>query len=148
MSDGDEGLGRRAFLGAGLAMAAGLVGGCASLAALRVPVSDGWIRIRISNHPRLAGQDGALEVRPEGGHQALWVLSDGRGGFVALSPICTHLGCVVDLEGRRLVCPCHGSTYDRDGSVLRGPAERPLSRHPTRVVDGILEIALDVEMAS
>jgi Rieske Fe-S protein len=51
---------------------------------------------------------------------------------MALSPVCTHQGCVVDVQGAALVCPCHGSTYDRRGQVVRGPAERPLTSYPVK----------------
>jgi len=51
----------------------------------------------------------------------------GREGFKALSAICPHLGCVVTTAGRGFRCPCHGSTFDARGSVLHGPAPRPLS---------------------
>ncbi|WP_340113418.1 ubiquinol-cytochrome c reductase iron-sulfur subunit [Maribellus mangrovi] len=40
---------------------------------------------------------------------------------------CTHLGCKIDkLEGDRFVCPCHGSQYDLQGKVLKGPAYKNL----------------------
>ena len=41
---------------------------------------------------------------------------------------CTHLGCKIDkMDGERFVCPCHGSEYDLDGKVLKGPAYRNLA---------------------
>ncbi len=48
--------------------------------------------------------------------------------FRALSGRCTHLGCAVNLDasGRGFHCPCHGSRFDEQGEVLRGPAPRPL----------------------
>ena len=44
-----------------------------------------------------------------------------------LNAVCTHLGCVVpwDANKDRYICPCHGSQYDNEGKVVRGPA--PLS---------------------
>ncbi|WP_071518030.1 cytochrome b6-f complex iron-sulfur subunit [Geitlerinema sp. PCC 9228] len=44
-----------------------------------------------------------------------------------LNAVCTHLGCVVPWEAAqdKFICPCHGSQYDREGKVIRGPA--PLS---------------------
>ncbi|MFP5229587.1 MAG: ubiquinol-cytochrome c reductase iron-sulfur subunit [Acidobacteriota bacterium] len=44
---------------------------------------------------------------------------------------CSHLGCRIDrTEGQELVCPCHGSRYDRRGNVVRGPATRSLRALP------------------
>jgi cytochrome b6-f complex iron-sulfur subunit len=50
-----------------------------------------------------------------------------REGFRALSALCPHLGCVVAPQGSGFRCPCHGSTFDAQGTVLDGPAPRPLS---------------------
>ena len=46
----------------------------------------------------------------------------------ALSLVCTHLGCTVNVTPDKLICPCHGSVFDRDGQVLKGPSNRPLER--------------------
>jgi len=56
-----------------------------------------------------------------------------EGQVQALGLRCTHLGCRLgrDPDGG-FACPCHGSRFDADGAVLRGPAERPLARLPVR----------------
>ena len=46
----------------------------------------------------------------------------------ALSLVCPHLGCTVNVTAERLVCPCHGSVFDREGNVLKGPSPKPLPR--------------------
>jgi len=52
-----------------------------------------------------------------------------RGGeFAAYSLTCTHLGCMVEEDGEAFSCPCHGSRFDKDGNVLRGPAQKPLEK--------------------
>ncbi|MDQ3764277.1 MAG: FAD-dependent oxidoreductase [Actinomycetota bacterium] len=52
------------------------------------------------------------------------------GTLHAVSLRCTHLGCLLRFNGaeRSWDCPCHGSRFDVDGSVLEGPAVRPLPR--------------------
>jgi glycine/D-amino acid oxidase-like deaminating enzyme/nitrite reductase/ring-hydroxylating ferredoxin subunit len=52
------------------------------------------------------------------------------GTLHAVSLRCTHLGCLLRFNGaeRSWDCPCHGSRFDVDGSVLEGPAVRPLGR--------------------
>lgn len=49
--------------------------------------------------------------------------------FIALSAICTHAGCTVRFATTQISCPCHGSLFSLTGSVLRGPATRPLAQH-------------------
>ena len=51
-----------------------------------------------------------------------------NAGFTALSLVCTHLGCTVEARPDGFACPCHGSRYDGQGQVLRGPAGRALRR--------------------
>ncbi|MEW6379654.1 MAG: Rieske 2Fe-2S domain-containing protein [bacterium] len=50
-------------------------------------------------------------------------------GLVALSAVCTHLGCIVqwDESSQEIVCPCHGAKYDLNGNVKSGPAPKPLT---------------------
>ncbi len=51
-------------------------------------------------------------------------------GFIALSRVCTHLGCLVNYNKERqiLICPCHAGIYDLEGNVLSGPPPKPLPR--------------------
>ena len=48
-------------------------------------------------------------------------------GVFAISIVCTHLGCIVKPTAGGFECPCHGSAFARDGSVVKGPAPRALS---------------------
>lgn len=139
--------GRRDFVRSlAAALVTGAVGtGCASVVAARVRPVDGRVRLNPADHPGLAGPGGFVRLQPEGYPTQVYVLST-EDGHVALSPVCTHLGCTVEIQGARLECPCHGSTYDRVGRVLRGPAERPLRSYPVRTrADGTLEIDLTQE---
>jgi cytochrome b6-f complex iron-sulfur subunit len=61
---------------------------------------------------------------PPGRSTALF--RDGEGVY-AVSIVCTHLGCIVKATASGFECPCHGSGFAPDGSVVRGPAPRALS---------------------
>ncbi len=54
------------------------------------------------------------------------LLIHNQNGFSALSLVCTHLGCTVEQKDSGFECPCHGSRYDANGNVLRGPALKAL----------------------
>ena len=60
--------------------------------------------------------------------QKLAVYRDDTGATTVRSAICTHLGCVVGWNAaeRTWDCPCHGSRFKTNGSVISGPAEDPL----------------------
>jgi 3-phenylpropionate/trans-cinnamate dioxygenase ferredoxin reductase component len=62
------------------------------------------------------------------GGRKLAVYKDEDGHTLQLSPKCTHMGCMVDWNSgdRTWDCPCHGSRYSWDGTVLHGPAQKPL----------------------
>jgi cytochrome b6-f complex iron-sulfur subunit len=47
--------------------------------------------------------------------------------FRAVSAVCTHLGCTVNRTAKGFHCPCHGSVFDETGTVIHGPAPRPLT---------------------
>jgi cytochrome b6-f complex iron-sulfur subunit len=47
-------------------------------------------------------------------------------GFEAVSLVCPHLGCIVELKKTEFACPCHGSKFNLDGTLKKGPADRGL----------------------
>lgn len=56
------------------------------------------------------------------------VLQHTESGFLAISLICTHLGCTLKNEKDGFLCACHGSRFGEFGEVLHGPAENPLPK--------------------
>jgi cytochrome b6-f complex iron-sulfur subunit len=75
---------------------------------------------------------GSVNDYPHGSRTVLLyipaVLIHADEGLVALSLVCTHLGCTVEQKGREYECPCHGSKFDDKGYVTRGPANAPLKK--------------------
>ena len=58
------------------------------------------------------------------------------GDVQAFSAVCPHEGCTVAPDDDQLACPCHGSQFELNGDLKRGPARTGLTRFPVRVVDG------------
>lgn len=135
---------RREFLGLCACVAAGsMLGACASVLVRQVPVANGRVELSLVQYPELSQAGAALQILPEGQKQPLIVIVDANGKHSVISSECTHKGCTVEVQGERIVCPCHGSTYDRKGDVLKGPAQRSLQRYPSRLTsDGVLIIEL------
>lgn len=66
-------------------------------------------------------------------------LSRTTGGVRALSAVCPHAGCFVNLapDGSRFVCPCHESVFELDGTRVQSPSPRDMYSLETEVgVDG------------
>ncbi|MEL6470096.1 MAG: ubiquinol-cytochrome c reductase iron-sulfur subunit [Cyanobacteria bacterium J06623_4] len=54
-------------------------------------------------------------------------------GLIALSSKCTHTGCTVAWQEDLFACPCHGSKFNPDGSVVTGPASEPLAKYTAKI---------------
>ena len=80
-----------------------------------IPI-NGPVVVKISDHPGLATVGTVVDI---GGERAL--VRTGTTTFRGLSRICTHEQCDTDVRNNRFECPCHGSIFAADGSVIRGP---------------------------
>ena len=60
----------------------------------------------------------------------------------AINAICTHLGCVVPWNPteQKFMCPCHGSQYNNEGFVIRGPAPKSLKLGKVNINDKYVSI--------
>ena len=130
-------LSRRAFLakGAFAAAAVALAAGCGN-GEFGPPLpghhAAGTITIKVSDFPGLQTEGTLVQVALE---QA--VIRTGPATFRALSLICTHQGCDAAVVGSIVECPCHGSRFRNDGTVINGPDNSapttiaPLTQLPT-----------------
>lgn len=143
---------RRAHTRRRFCQAAGLAA-CAAAGGGGVVLAADFLRPRVLFEPsrRLtAGLPDAFDlgavVTDEA--QRVYVIRQ-RAGFHAMSSVCTHLGCITRYrpdEGL-IACPCHGSRFDLEGTVLAGPAPGPLhwlqmdlSARGEIVVDAAVEV--------
>jgi Rieske Fe-S protein len=77
------------------------------------------------------------------------VLGRDSGGLYAMTIVCTHRQCPVDVVGLALDCPCHGSQFDVNGAVTHGPAGSPLQhRQVDLAADGTITIQGSITVAA
>jgi cytochrome b6-f complex iron-sulfur subunit len=124
---------RRRFLV--IAGAAAATGGCSSPGASPAQVGD----VQAGNIAQLAV--GSLEVVAS---EPVCIGRDSAGVY-AMTLTCTHAGCDMGMFGsvspQGIYCGCHGSEFDANGNVVRGPASRPLD-HFDVTVDGSGELTV------
>jgi len=64
-------------------------------------------------------------------------------GIQAIYQVCTHLGCLIPFQAaeNRFICPCHGSTFERNSDYVRGPAARNLDQFEMEIgADGTIVV--------
>lgn len=90
--------------------------------------------LRVGEESRILPGEGELVIFDG---QPVWVLHLEKG-FVALSAVCTHKGCILEWERDKKVlsCPCHMGLFDANGNVLKGLPPRPLPRFRVAVLGG------------
>ncbi len=69
-----------------------------------------------------------------------------NGQYHCLAARCTHAGAPLvegELSGEVLICPWHYSHFQiNDGSIIQGPAQKPLQVYPKTIKDGYLFIEI------
>ena len=143
--DNKKKLSRRDFLGLLTASISGLIGLAIGIPAvsyilgpaLKEDEEQGWIPVAQASKVEI-GKPTLFKVNIQ--QKAGWISNetevsfyifteDGRD-FVAMSNVCTHLGCHVrwvDTE-EQFFCPCHNAIFDKAGEVVAGPPPKRLSR--------------------
>jgi Rieske Fe-S protein len=132
---------RRCFLKCSVAGGAALAAGCVEVdpapALTAAADGDGYVELRLADHPDLLLHDSPLTLHFETHNKRqrdLLIVNSSSRGWVVLDALCTHLQCPLGYSARsQLVeCPCHGSTFQLDGKVRHGPARAPLSSYPVQ----------------
>jgi cytochrome b6-f complex iron-sulfur subunit len=122
-------LNRREFL-----QSAGLTAGTIAL----LPVSRAMAKklaIPLNKADKLKTVDGSAVLMVK--DNLILFVRDSVTSIKALSPVCTHQKCTVayNPNQKRIECACHGSSFDLNGKVLKGPATTPLRTYAA-VLDG------------
>lgn len=102
---------------------------CASAKGAGYAVADGALRIPVSGLT-----PGVNILRAKGLADKLLINRREDGTYTALVLNCPHKNGPVNFtDGEGLKCGWHGSTFDRDGKVTRGPSKQDLKHYPASV---------------
>ncbi len=114
----------------------------------------GLFRVKVSDYPPLQQDFGSVRLGfnpidsalPRGAFYPVIINHETGSIFYALDSFCSHAGCVVppydEAEGA-IRCPCHGSAYGLDGSLINGPASNPLRRFQ-HTFDGLDTLTIEI----
>jgi len=123
---------RREFLKtcalAGAAGALAYVGiGCSDQSSPAGPKGPQTMTVNLADYPQLAGTDRAVSLNSTPLSRPILLTHTTGDTYYALDSRCTHQSCTVAASTPTLNCPCHGSHFQLDGAVARGPATRALT---------------------
>ncbi len=158
MEEKDQ-LGRRNFLAIAIGAIGAVIGVVIAIPAvayvvgpaLKRKTSEDWVRLGPTSKVELGTptlfkttierQTGWIVTEEE---LSIYILTEDGRDYIALSNICTHLGCRVRwiTDQGQYFCPCHNAAFDKIGLVVSGPPPRPLDRYETKVEDDQLYILL------
>lgn len=150
-------IGRRQFLGFATTAIGGLISAALAVPAiafiigpaLRQKTEQEWIRLGSTAKVEL-GTPTLFKVKIE--RKTGWIVNeeeltvyvrtDNGRDFVAMSNVCTHLGCRVRWisDQDQFFCPCHNAGFDVEGNVASGPPPRALDRYQVKAENGQLFI--------
>jgi nitrite reductase/ring-hydroxylating ferredoxin subunit len=91
------------------------------------------VGLKLAQVPLIGKVGGSTLVTIKG--RDLLLIRDSDKGIFAINPECTHKKCQVAYKAaqRGLACKCHKSAFKLDGTVLSGPAPRPLETFPAEL---------------
>jgi nitrite reductase/ring-hydroxylating ferredoxin subunit len=96
--------------------------------------------VKIAEHPALEKDGGFVLVKGTIAGDVL-VVRSGEGRFEALSNVCPHKQCLVEVKSASLIkCPCHSSAYKIDGTYVSGPSKKDLKKFRATLENGVITV--------
>ncbi len=94
--------------------------------------------IRVAASSNLAEGETKIFINKDSyGRGKPYILTRSSKGLVAFDNVCTHEGCGVEIEARKLICKCHTSYFDvNTGKAISGPANAPLKSYEVKEING------------
>ena len=121
-----EGLAGIAIIG----FVAPVINSCSSATSPGSDVAAFNITVNVSS---LTADNQGLRTNTPDGHSLL-IVRHGATSYGTLLMVCTHQNCTgndIQQSGTVIDCHCHGSQFDLNGIVTRGPASRNLTTYST-----------------
>jgi Rieske Fe-S protein len=126
-------------LAVGSGMFVGSLASCASaLPVYKASLSDNKIAVPVS---LFLTSDFQL-IQAKSLYYNIGLKKEKDGNYTALLLRCTHADNQLTPAGSGFKCTLHGSTFDIEGHVTRGPAEHPLKKYMTEVLSDRIIIHL------
>jgi cytochrome b6-f complex iron-sulfur subunit len=118
---------------------ASVVSSCsASGATVRTSSVDGTVSIPALSLDGIDEPGEYARVYVNGETNPIYMFRRSNGSPAAVSGTCSHKGCTVRKTRNGFECPCHGSEYDLEGHVTRGPASEALRSFPVQEREGVM----------
>jgi len=113
----------------------------ANLPKIQATAVSGAITLAIDASSTLATVGNAAQVQYGSG--TLLVARTAQDTFAAVTALCTHQSCTITGYSNQIyTCPCHGSQFDTNGQVRKGPANSALRKYQTGFANDQLTITL------
>jgi len=118
-----------------------LSSGGQNLPRIQATAVNSVITLAIEASSPLATVGNAAQVQYGSG--TLLVARTAQDTFAAVTAICTHQSCAITGYSNQIyICPCHGSQFDTNGQVKKGPANSALRKYQTQFANNQLTITL------
>jgi Rieske Fe-S protein len=115
----------------GAGMMVGSLESCGTaLPAYKTSVADNKVSVPVA----IFANNNFQIIQPKSLYYNIGLKKETDGTYTALLLRCTHADNQLIPAGNGFKCTLHGSSFDNEGRVTNGPAERPLKKYPTQIV--------------
>lgn len=125
-------------LAAGAGLVIGSFSSCSTLPLYQTSIINNKVSVPLA----LFAQSGLQIIQPKNSYYNIALKKEENGTFTALLLKCTHADNQLNATGNGFKCNLHGSTFDQEGQVTKGPAQRALKQYPTEIINGQIIIHL------
>ena len=100
-----------------------------------------------TDYPALQTPGGSIQatIQATSGTKSVFVTRVDENTVDTVSTVCTHAGCTLnsyDSSTEQYDCPCHGSVFAADGSVVTGPATTPLPSYAAVLTSSGIQVTI------